>query len=168
MVNNIDQHFVCSRLTFHNLVNRYNITGSVRDRARPGRACATTLQAYRSITLTHLRSPFYQQPLLRSVYGVHAQTIINRFLQNNGPGIFQHDNARTHITSITTQFLAQNNVNVFIILLIVNVFISGHEPHRMNWVRGPGPIIILIRQMTPICTSVRVENVFLTCLYKVT
>ena len=32
-VNNIARHFGCSRQTIHNLVNRNNITGSVRDRA---------------------------------------------------------------------------------------------------------------------------------------
>ena len=31
-VNNIPHQFDCSRQTIHNLVNRYNITGSVRDR----------------------------------------------------------------------------------------------------------------------------------------
>ncbi len=35
------------------------------------------------------------------------------FIRNHGPGItFQHDNARPHTARITTQFLAQNNVNV--------------------------------------------------------
>ena len=38
--------------------------------------------------------------------------IINSFMQNNGPGIFQHDNARPHKLRITTNFLAQNKVNV--------------------------------------------------------
>ena len=45
-VNNIVHHFECYRQTIHNLVNRYNITGSVRDRARPGRARLTTLCTY--------------------------------------------------------------------------------------------------------------------------
>ena len=34
------------------------------------------------------------------------------FMQNNGPGTFQHDNARPHTARITTQFLNQHNVNV--------------------------------------------------------
>ena len=34
------------------------------------------------------------------------------FMQNNGPGIFQHGNARPHTARVTTQYFAQNNVNV--------------------------------------------------------
>ena len=45
-------------------------------------------------------------------YWVYAQTLIYRFMQNNGPGIFQQDNARPHKTRLTKQFLAQINVNV--------------------------------------------------------
>ena len=236
MVNNVAHHFGCSRQTIRNLVNRFNITGSVRDRARPGRVRATTLRTDRVITLTHLRNRFLPATVTARRYGVHAQTIINRlrqnqvpirarrpytgqimtprhrasrllwarrhlhfrrnqwqsvlfsdesrftvshadgrvriyrrrnerlaeccirerdrfgggsvmvwggimgnqktdlviiqgninaqryinvlnntmipFMQNNGPGIFQHDNARPHTARITTQFLAQNNVNV--------------------------------------------------------
>ena len=41
-VNDIAHHFGCSRQTFHNLMNRYNSTGSVRVSARPGRAPLTT------------------------------------------------------------------------------------------------------------------------------
>ena len=79
-------------------MNRYNRTGSVRVRARPGRARQTTLRPNRVNTLIHPRNHFNQQPLLLSVNGVHAQKIINHFMQNYGPGIFQHDNARPHTT----------------------------------------------------------------------
>ena len=97
-VNDIAHHFGCSRQTIHNLMNRFNKTGSVRVRARPGRARVTTLRPYRVNTLFHPRNRFNQQPLLLGVYGVHAQKIVNHFMQNNGPGIFQHDNARPHTT----------------------------------------------------------------------
>ena len=113
MVNDTAHHFGCYRQTIHNLVNPYIITGSVRARARPGRACVTTLRPYRVNALTHPHNCFYQQPLLLGIYRIHAQTIINYFVQNNGTGIFQHDNARPHTTCITTQFNAQNNVKVF-------------------------------------------------------
>ena len=93
-VNDISHHFGCSRQTFHNLMNRYNKNGSVRVRARPGRVRVTTLRPRRVNTLIHPRNRFNQQPLLLGVYGVHAQKIINNFMQNNGPGIFLHDNAR--------------------------------------------------------------------------
>ena len=67
-VNDTVHHFGCSRQTVHNLKNRYNSSGSVRVRARAGRAVTT---------LTHPRSRFNQQPLLLGVYGVHAQKIHN-------------------------------------------------------------------------------------------
>ena len=56
------------------------------------------LHPYRVNTLTHPRNRFNQQPSLLVVYGVHAQKIINHFVQNNGPDIFQHDNTRPHTT----------------------------------------------------------------------
>ena len=50
---------------------------------------------------------------------VNAQRYINvsnnamlPFMQNNGPGIFQHDNARPPTACVSTQALAQNNVKV--------------------------------------------------------
>ena len=80
-VNDIAIHFGCSRQTIHDLMNRYNRTGSVRVRARPGRARVTTLRPYRVNTSIHRRNRFNQQPLLLSVYGVLAQKIINHFMQ---------------------------------------------------------------------------------------
>ena len=80
-------------------MNRYNKTGSVRVRARPGRACVTTLHSYRVNTLIHPRNRFNQQPLLLGVYGIRVQKIINHFMQNDGPGIFS-------MTMLTTQFHA--------------------------------------------------------------
>ena len=90
-VNDIAHHFGCSRQTVHNLMNLYNSSGSVRVRARPGRARVTTLRHYHVNTFSHLRSRFNQQPLLLGIYGVHAQ-------QNSESDIFQHNNARPHTT----------------------------------------------------------------------
>ena len=59
-VNEIAYHFGCSRQTIHNLMNRYNRTESIRVRARPGRACVTTLRHYRVNTLIHPRTRFNQ------------------------------------------------------------------------------------------------------------
>ena len=87
-VNGIEHHFCCSKQTIYNLMNQYNKTGSVRDRARPGRTIVTTLPPYRVNTLIHPRYRFNQQPLLLGVNGIHAQKIINLFMQNNGPRIF--------------------------------------------------------------------------------
>ena len=66
-VNYIAHHFGCARHTIHNLMNLYNSTGSVRVRARPGRARVTALRQYRVNTLTHPRNRFNQQPLLIGV-----------------------------------------------------------------------------------------------------
>ena len=97
-VNDIAHHFGCSRQTIHNLMNRYNRTASVRVRARPDRARVATLRPHRVNTLIHPRNRFNQQLLLLTLYGVNAQKIINHFMENNGPGIFQDDNARPHTT----------------------------------------------------------------------
>ena len=80
-------------------MNPYNKTEYVRVRARPGRARVTTLRSFRVNTLTHPRNRFKRQPLLLVFTGfTHAQMIISHFVQNNGPGIFTHDNARPHTT----------------------------------------------------------------------
>ena len=76
-VNDIEHHFGCSGQTVDNFMNRYNTSGSVRVRARTGRARVTMLRPYHIKTLTHPRSRFNQQALLLGVYGVHAQKIPN-------------------------------------------------------------------------------------------
>ena len=63
-VNDIAHHFGCSRQTIHYLMTRYNKTGYVRFRARPGRARVATLRPYRVNTLTHPLKRFKRQPLL--------------------------------------------------------------------------------------------------------
>ena len=80
-VNDIAHHFGSSRQTIHDLMNGYNRTGSVRVRARPGRARVTTLRPYHVNTSIHQHNHFNQQPLLLGAYGVHAQMIINYFMQ---------------------------------------------------------------------------------------
>ena len=60
-VDDIAHHFGCSRQTIHYLMNRYNITGYVRVRARPGHARVATLRSYRVNTLTHQRNRFKRQ-----------------------------------------------------------------------------------------------------------
>ena len=63
-VNDIAHHFGCSRQTIHYLMNRYNKTGYVTVRARPGRARVTTLRPYRVNTFTYPRKRLKRQPLL--------------------------------------------------------------------------------------------------------
>ena len=69
-VNDFAHHFDCSRQTIHYLMNRYNETGYVRVRARPGHARVTTLRPYRVNTLTHQRKGFKRQPLLLVFTGI--------------------------------------------------------------------------------------------------
>ena len=63
-VNDIAHHFGCSRQTIHYLLNRYNRTGYVRVRARPGHARVATLRSYRVYMLTHPHNRFKRQQLL--------------------------------------------------------------------------------------------------------
>ena len=58
MLNDVAQHFGCSRQTIHNLSTRFAIPGSVRDRPRSGQRCVTSQLDDRYITLTHLRNRF--------------------------------------------------------------------------------------------------------------
>ena len=62
-VNDIAHQLGCSRQTIHYLMNRYNSSGSVRVRARPGRARVTRLRPYRVNALTHPRNRFKRQSL---------------------------------------------------------------------------------------------------------
>ena len=63
-VDDIVHHFGCSGQTIHDLMNRYNRTGYVRARARPGHARVTTLRSYLVNTLTHPRNRFKRQQVL--------------------------------------------------------------------------------------------------------
>ena len=63
-VNDIAHHFGCSRQTIHYLMNRYNTTGYVRVRARPGHARVTSIRPYRINALTRPRNRTKRQPLL--------------------------------------------------------------------------------------------------------
>ena len=63
-VDDTAHHFGYSRQSIHYLMNRYNRTGCVRVRARPGHVRVTTLRPNRVNTLTHPRNRFKRQPLL--------------------------------------------------------------------------------------------------------
>ena len=125
-------------LTIHDLMNRYNRTGSVRVRARPGRVRVTTLRPHRVNTSIHPRNRFNQQPLLFGVYGVHAQKIINYFMQITALAFF----------SMTMQGLTQRVNNHTISCskwrqrLALACFISSHEPHisRIGWIGSEGQV----------------------------
>ena len=85
IVNDVAQHFGCSRQTIHYLNNRFAIIGSVRDRPRPGQRRVTSQQDHRYITLTHLRNRILPATATAQQLGLNAQTIQNRLRQNNIP-----------------------------------------------------------------------------------
>ena len=85
MVNDVAQHFGCSRQTIHNLSTRFAITGSVPYRPRPGQRRVTSQQDDRYITLTHLCIRFLPATATARQLGINAQTIRNRLRQNNIP-----------------------------------------------------------------------------------
>ena len=97
-VNDIAHHFGCSRQAFHYRMSPYNKTEYLRVRARSGSARVTTLRPFRVYTLTHPRNRFKRQPLLLVFTGFIQKMIISHFVQNNGRGIFMHNNARPNKT----------------------------------------------------------------------
>ena len=85
MVNDVAQHFGCSRQTMHNLNTRFAITGSVSDHPCPGQRCVMSQQDDSYITLTHLRNRFLPATATAWQLRVNAQTIWNCLRQNNIP-----------------------------------------------------------------------------------
>lgn len=78
--------FGCSHVTIHALWNRYQQTGSVADRQRPGRPRVTTPREDRRIRLTHLRNRYQTaRSTSRILFGgrVSEKTVRNRLRINN-------------------------------------------------------------------------------------
>ena len=93
-LNDIAHQFGRSRQTIHYLMNRYNRTGYVRGRAKTwSRKCTGVT----SLSRKHVNSTTLSFIIAR-LYGVHALKIISHFVQNNGPVIFQYDNAKPNTT----------------------------------------------------------------------
>ena len=163
--NNIAHHFGCSRQTIHNLVNlKKHYWVCQRPCKARSRTCDNVMYLSH-YTLTHLRirNRFNHHSLLVSVYRFHAQMIINRFMKNNGPDIFQDNNARPHKTRMTTHFLEQNYVNVLpwptlspVMNLIEHVWDElgrrARSNHQINTINGSSMHFCLNRM----------ANVFLT------
>ena len=78
MVNDVAQHFGCSRQTIHNLNHWFRPRSSTSGQRR-----VTSQQDDRYITLTHLRNRFLPATATARQLGVNAQTIRNRLRQNN-------------------------------------------------------------------------------------
>ncbi|MES9901740.1 MAG: helix-turn-helix domain-containing protein [Sedimenticola sp.] len=71
----VARRFGCCRKTIDRLAGRYQATGAVHDRQRPGRPRVTTARADRYITLTHLRQRRLAATVTARRYGVSGQTI---------------------------------------------------------------------------------------------
>ena len=79
----------CSASTITRLIQRFNQTGSLNDRPRPGRQRATTAQQDRYIRLQHLRDRFRTAvQTARETVGVHRRQIgantVRRRLRSSG------------------------------------------------------------------------------------
>ena len=80
-VANVSRAFGCHRNTIIRLCQRFQQTGVVVDRRRPGRPRVTNLQTDRFITLTHLRHRFQTATSSARQYSISKQTVLCRLSQ---------------------------------------------------------------------------------------
>ena len=73
-VSNVSGAFDCHRNTIIRLRQRFQQTGEVADRRRPGRLRVTNPRTYRFVTLTHLRSRFQTATSSARQHGISKQT----------------------------------------------------------------------------------------------
>jgi len=81
----VARQFGCCGKTIGRLAARYQQTGPVHERQRPGRPRVTTARADRFITLTHLRQRQLAVTVTARQYGVSGQTIRNRLHRDAQP-----------------------------------------------------------------------------------
>ena len=84
-VSNVSSAFGCHRNTIIRLRQRFQQTGGVADRRRPGRPRVTNPQMDRLITLTHLRRRFQTATSCARQYGISKQTVLRRLSQARQP-----------------------------------------------------------------------------------
>ena len=84
-VSNVSRAFGCHRNTIIRLRLRFQQTGGVADRRRPGRPRVTNLRTDRFITLTHLRRRFQTATSSARQYGISKQTVLRRLRQARQP-----------------------------------------------------------------------------------
>ena len=141
-VSNVSRAFGCHRDTIIRLCQRFQQTGWVADRRRPGRPRVTNPRLDRFITLRHRfqtatsseRDRFGSESVMvcdgivdrRKTNLIVVQGNLNSqgyiyqilypeavpFLQRYGPAILVNARARPHVARICRQFLNRNNVNV--------------------------------------------------------
>ena len=84
-VSNVSRAFCCHRNTINRLRQRFQQTGGVADRRRPGRSRVTNPRTDRFITLTHLRRRFQTATSSARQYGIGKQTVLRRLRQVRQP-----------------------------------------------------------------------------------
>ena len=84
-VSNASRAFGCHRNTIIRLRQRFQQTGGVADRSRPGRPRVTNPRTDRFITLMHLRRPFQTATSSAKQYGISKQTVLRRLRQARQP-----------------------------------------------------------------------------------
>ena len=80
-VSNVSRAFGCHRNTIIRLHQRFQQTGAVADRRRPGRPRVTNPRTDMFITLTHLRRRFQTATSSARQYGISKQTVLRRLRQ---------------------------------------------------------------------------------------
>ena len=84
-VSNVSRAFGCHRNTIIRFRQRFQQTGGVADRRRPGRPRVTNPRTDRFITLTHLRRRFQTVTSSARQYGIIKQTVLRRLRQARQP-----------------------------------------------------------------------------------
>ena len=84
-VSNVRRAFGCHRNTIIRLRQRFQQTGRVADRRRPGSPRVINPRTDRFITLTHLRRRFQTSTSSARQYGISKQTVLRRLRQARQP-----------------------------------------------------------------------------------
>ena len=84
-VSNVSRAFGCHRNTIIRLRQRFQQTGGVADRRRPGRPRVTNVRTDRFITLTHIRRHFQTATSSAKQYGISKQTVLRCLRQARQP-----------------------------------------------------------------------------------
>jgi len=84
-VTDVAQTLNCNRKTINSLRDRFQATGSIKDRARSGRPKATNARTDRAMTLAHVRNPFKTAMSTAREYGISYKTVQKRLRNNPRP-----------------------------------------------------------------------------------
>ena len=84
-VSNVSRAFGCHKNTIIRLRQRFQLTGVVADRRRPGRPRVTNPRTDRFITLTHLRRRFQTATSSARQNGISKQTVLRCLRQARQP-----------------------------------------------------------------------------------